>query len=46
MDEKIKFENGKWYKLVFARSINKNGVTIYPKKSEVFRFWVPMDKVA
>lgn len=43
---KIKIENGKTYVLVFAKSITRNGKTIYPKKSEVFRFWVPMDKVA
>lgn len=45
-DDKIKIVNGKAYVLVFAKSITRNGKTIYPKKSEVFRFWVTMDKVA
>lgn len=45
-DDKIKTVNGKQYVLVFAKSITRNGKTIYPKKSEVFRFWVPVDKTA
>ena len=38
--------NGKMCKLVFAKSIVKNGRTIYPKKSKVFRFWIPLDEAA
>lgn len=32
--------NGKLCKLVFCRFIRKNGKTIYPKHSKVFKFWV------
>lgn len=41
-----KIEDGKAYKLVFARFIRKNGKTIYPKKSKFFKFWVPVDESA
>lgn len=36
----LKIVNGKLYKLVFAKFIRKNGVTIYPKNAKVFSFWV------
>lgn len=41
-----KVVGNKMYKLVFAKSIRKNGRTIYPQKSKVFCFWVPVDKAA
>lgn len=44
--EAYKVVNGKICKLVFAKSIVKNGRTIYPKKSKVFRFWIPIDEAA
>lgn len=44
--ENCKVVNGKLCKLVFAKSIVRDGKTIYPKKSKVFRFWVPVDKAA
>lgn len=34
---------GKLCRVVFARHIRKNGKTIYPKKSKVFKFFVPID---
>ncbi len=39
----FKVKKGKLYKLVFAKSIRKNGKTIYPKKSKVFKFWIPIN---
>lgn len=44
--ETRKVKGGKAYKLVFVKSIRKNGKTIYPKNAKVFRFWVPVDKTA
>ena len=44
--KKYKVKNGKLCKLVFAKSIVKDGKTIYPKKSKVFRFWMPVDNAA
>lgn len=41
-----KVVNGKLCKLVFAKSIIRNGKTIYPKRSKVFVFWVPIDECA
>ena len=41
-----KVVNGRICKLVFAKSVVKNGRTIYPKKSKVFRFWIPIDEAA
>lgn len=35
-----KFEDGKQYKEVFAKSIRKNGKIIYPSGAKVFHFWV------
>lgn len=39
----LKSKNGKMYKLVFCKYIRKNGKTIYPKKSKVFRIWIPVE---
>lgn len=39
-------KNGKLCKLVFAKSIVKDGKTVYPKKAKVFCFWVPVDNAA
>lgn len=41
-----KVVNGKLCKLVFAKSIIRNGKTIYPRKSKVFAFWIPVEKSA
>lgn len=42
----LKVDEGKVYKQVFAKSIRRNGKTIYPKKSKVFCFWVQVSKAA
>jgi len=42
----LKVINGKLHKKVYCKSIRKNGKTIYPKKSKVFTFWVPVDDAA
>jgi len=39
----IKIIDGKPCRLVYCKSIRKNGKTIYPKKGKVFRFWVPVE---
>lgn len=44
--DNLKVKNGKTYVLVFCKSIRKNGKTIYPKRSKVFKFWVPVEKSA
>jgi len=36
----FKVVNGVTYKLVYCRSIRRNGRIIYPKRSKCFRFWV------
>ncbi len=35
----FKVVKGRVYKLVFAKSVKRNGKTIYPKKSKVLKFW-------
>jgi len=42
----FKVENGIEYKLVFCKSIRRNGKTIYPKNSKFFKFWVEVEKAA
>lgn len=37
-----KIINGQLCKLVFAKSICKNGKVIYPKNGRAFRFYVPV----
>ena len=39
---RLKFVDGKVYKLVFRKFIVKGGKRIYPKKARCFAFWVPV----
>ena len=41
-----KIVDGVTYKLVICKYIKRKGIVIYPKRSSVFRFWVPIDKAA
>ena len=45
LNNSIKVENGVTYKLIFCKSIRRNGKTIYPKNTRFFKFWVE-DKAA
>lgn len=38
----FKVINGELCKLIFAKSIRKNGKIIYPKNGKAFRFYVPV----
>lgn len=40
--EHYKIVNGELCKLVFAKSIRKNGKIIYPKNGKAFKFYVPI----
>jgi len=38
--EKFRYHNGKLQKLVFCKSVRRNGRVITPKKANVLAFWV------
>ena len=38
--QKVKFQNGKRYKLVYAKRVRRDGKYVYPRKAKCFRFWV------
>ena len=44
--DSFKIVNGDTYKLIFCKTITRNGKVIYPKGSKVFKFWVLVEKSA
>lgn len=45
LDQDFRTINGQLCKLVFCKYIRRKGKVIYPKKSKVFRLWIPVSKL-